>query len=227
MLGRYSLDEEGLIYAGGEFDEFRYKTYEVDKDGIIPVLDEEYFDDDIVSKFVDFVRITFGEEHLEENLEYIADALIESGTTARKTPRDTIRRYFLFDFIKDHVSTYNKRPIYWLFQSDGRRKAFNALIYMHRYDKNTVALVRTDYLHELQKKIEAEKVRLQGIIDSDLSTTEKNKAKKKLKKLDKNTEELREYDEKLNHLANQQIEINLDDGVKENYKKFDDVLKNI
>lgn len=227
MFGRYSLDEEGLVYAGGEFDKSRYKTFPVDEDGIIPVLDDEYFDDDIVARFVEFVKVTFGEEHLEENLEYIADALIESGTSAQKTPRETIRRYFLYDFIKDHVSTYNKRPIYWLFQSDGRGKAFNALIYMHRYDKDTVARVRTDYLHELQKKIEAEKVRLQGIIDSDLSTREKNKAKKKLKKLEKDTKELREYDEKLNHLANQQIEIDLDDGVEVNYKKFANVLTNI
>jgi type II restriction/modification system DNA methylase subunit YeeA len=227
MLGRYSLDEEGLVYAGGEFDHSKYETFKADKDGIIPVLDKEYFDDDIVARFVEFVKATFGEENLEENLEYIADALIEGGTSGQDTARETIRRYFLFDFIKDHTSEYNKCPIYWLFQSDGRGKAFNALIYMHRYDKGTVSRVRTDYLHELQNKIESEKVRLQNIIDSDLSGRQRTQAKKDLEKLEKQTAELKEYDRKLNHLANQQIEIDLDDGVKENYAKFDEVLKNI
>ena len=227
MLGRYSLDEEGLVYAGGEFDHSKYETFKADKDGIIPVLDKEYFDDDIVARFVEFVKVTFGKENLEENLEYIADALIEGGTSGQDTARETIRRYFLFDFIKDHTSEYNKCPIYWLFQSDGRGKAFNALIYMHRYDKGTVSRVRTDYLHELQNKIESEKVRLQNIIDSDLSGRQRTQAKKDLETLEKQTAELKEYDQKLNHLANQQIEIDLDDGVKENYAKFDEVLKNI
>lgn len=227
MLGRYSLNEEGLVYAGGEFDHSKYETFKADKDGIIPVLDKEYFDDDIVARFVEFVKATFGEENLEENLEYIADALIEGGTSGQDTARETIRRYFLFDFIKDHTSEYNKCPIYWLFQSDGRGKAFNALIYMHRYDKGTVSRVRTDYLHELQNKIESEKVRLQNIIDSDLSGRQRTQAKKDLETLEKQTAELKEYDQKLNHLANKQIEIDLDDGVKENYAKFDEVLKNI
>jgi len=227
MLGRYSLDEEGLVYAGGEFDHSKYETFKVDKDGIIPVLDKEYFDDDIVARFVEFVRVIFGEENSEENLKYIADALIEGGTSGQDTARETIRRYFLFDFIKDHTSEYNKCPIYWLFQSDGRGKAFNALIYMHRYDKGTVSRVRTDYLHELQNKIESEKVRLQNIINSDLSGRQRTQAKKELETLEKQTAELKEYDQKLNHLANQQIEIDLDDGVKENYAKFDEVLKKI
>jgi len=227
MLGRYSLDEEGLVYAGGEFDHSKYETFKADKDGIIPVLDKEYFDDDIVARFVEFVKVTFGKENLEENLEYIADALIEGGTSGQDTARETIRRYFLFDFIKDHTSEYNKCPIYWLFQSDGRGKAFNALIYMHRYDKGTVSRVRTDYLHELQNKIESEKVRLQNIIDSDLSGRQRTQAKKELETLEKQTAELKEYDQKLNHLANQQIEIELDDGVKENYAKFEKVLKKI
>lgn len=227
MLGRYSLDEEGLVYAGGEFVHTKYETFKADKDGIIPVLDKEYFDDDIVARFVEFVKVTFGEANLEDNLEYIADALIEGGTSGQDTARETIRRYFLFDFIKDHTSEYDKCPIYWLFQSDGRGKAFNALIYMHRYDKGTVSRVRTDYLHELQNKLESEKVRLQNIIDSDLSGRQRTQAKKDLETLEKQTAELKEYDQKLNHLANQQIEIDLDDGVKENYAKFDEVLKNI
>lgn len=224
MLGRYSLNEEGLAYAGGEFDESRYETFKVDKDGIIPILDDEYFDDDIVARFIDFLKVTFGEETLEENLDYIAETL---GRRAREISRQAIRRYFANDFYKDHVQTFNKRPIYWLFQSDGRRKAFNALMYMHRYDSGTVARVRTDYLHELQKKIEAEKLRLQGVIDSDLSTREKNNAKKKLEKLSKDAEELIKYDADINHIANQQIEIDLDDGVEENYSKFADVLSRI
>jgi hypothetical protein len=227
MLGRYSLDEEGLVYAGGEFDHSKYETFKADKDGIIPVLKKEYFDDDIVARFVEFVKVTFGKDNLEENLEYIADALIGGGIIGQDTARETIRRYFLFDFIKDHTSEYNKCPIYWLFQSDGTGKAFNALIYMHRYDKGTVSRVRTDYLHELQNKIESEKIRLQNIIDSDLSGRQRTQAKKDLEKLEKQTAELKEYDRKLNHLANQQIEIDLDDGVKENYAKFDEVLKNI
>ncbi|MEJ6952102.1 BREX-1 system adenine-specific DNA-methyltransferase PglX [Natronospora cellulosivora (SeqCode)] len=224
MLGRYSLDEEGLVFAGGEFDDSKYQSFEVDSNGIIPILDDEYFDDDIVARFIEFLRVTFGEEKLEENIEYIAETL---GRRARETAREAIRRYFVNDFYKDHVQTYNKRPIYWLFQSDGRRKAFNALIYMHRYDSGTVSRVRTDYLHELQKKIEAEKGRLRSILDSDLSTREKNKARKKLDKLNKDTEEFIKYDEVLNHIAMQQIEIDLDDGVQENYQKFADVLARI
>jgi type II restriction/modification system DNA methylase subunit YeeA len=225
MLGRYSLDVEGLAYAGGEFDESKYQTFKPNESGIIPICKDEYFDDDIVTRFIEFLKVAFGEENLEENLQFIADAL----PGRSKDPRERLRKYFLTKsrFYKDHTRRYNKRPIYWLFQSDSRGKAFNALIYMHRYDKGTVSKVRIDYLHELQKKLEAEKKRLQGIIDSDMSSSDKAKARKRLDSIDKDLKELVEYDKELNHVANQQIEIDLDDGVKENYPKFEDVLAKI
>ncbi|SDC85400.1 MULTISPECIES: BREX-1 system adenine-specific DNA-methyltransferase PglX [unclassified Candidatus Frackibacter] len=225
MLGRYSLDVERLAYAGGEFDESKYQTFKPNESGIIPICKDEYFEDDIVTRFIEFLKVTFGEENLEDNLQFIVDAL----PGRSKDPRERLRKYFLTKsrFYKDHTRRYNKRPIYWLFQSDSRGKAFNALIYMHRYDKGTVSKVRIDYLHELQKKLEAEKKRLQGIIDSDMSSSDKAKARKRLDSIDKDLKELVEYDKKLNHVANQQIEIDLDDGVKENYPKFEDVLAKI
>ncbi|KXS37151.1 MAG: type I restriction-modification system methyltransferase subunit [Candidatus Frackibacter sp. T328-2] len=225
MLGRYSLDVEGLAYAGGEFDESKYQTFKPNESGIIPICKDEYFEDDIVTLFIEFLKVTFGEENLEENLQFVVDAL----PGRSKDLRVRLRKYFLTKsrFYKDHTRRYNKRPIYWLFQSDSRGKAFNALIYMHRYDKGTVSKVRIDYLHELQKKLEAEKKRLQGIIDSDMSSSDKAKARKRLDSIDKDLKELVEYDKELNHVANQQIEIDLDDGVKENYPKFEDVLAKI
>ncbi|MCK8827428.1 BREX-1 system adenine-specific DNA-methyltransferase PglX [Natroniella acetigena] len=225
MMGRYSLDQEGLVYAGGEFDESKYQLFKPNEAGIIPICKDEYFEDDIVVRFIEFLKVTFGEENLEENLKFIADALPGRSSNAR----DRIRKYFLTKsrFYKDHTQRYNKRPIYWLFQSDSWGKAFNALIYLHRYDPGTVSKIRIDYLHELQKKLEAQKQRLDRVIGSDMSSTEKRKAKKKLNKIEKDLAELVEYDEKLNHVANQQIEIDLDDGVKENYPKFEDVLANM
>lgn len=216
MFGRYSLDEEGLIYAGGEFDPTRYKTFPADEDNILPILSGSYFEDDIVSKFVDFVKITFSEETLEENLDFIADAI---GRKPNETAKETLRRYFLNDFFKDHVQTYKKRPIYWLFTS-GKEKAFNCLIYMHRYDKTTLSRIRTDYLHEVQTRMEAEKLQLLEIIEGDFSAKEITKAKKELKALEKKIDELKAYDELLHHIADMQIEIYLDDGVKVNYEKF-------
>lgn len=215
-FGRYSLDEEGLIYAGGEFDPSRYKTFPADKDNILPILPGPYFEDDIVSRFVDFVRITFGEETLEENLDFVADAI---GRNKNETSRETLRRYFLNDFFKDHVKTYKKRPIYWLFTS-GKEKAFNCLIYMHRYDKTTLSRIRTDYLHEYQIRLDAEKKDLLNIIEGDSTAKEISNAKKQLKSLEKKIDELRAYDEFLHHMADMQIEIDLDDGVKVNYEKF-------
>ena len=225
MMGRYSLDEEGLAYAGGEFDESKYQTFEPNEAGIIPICKDEYFDDDIVARFIDFLKVTFGEEHLEENLEFISESL----PGRRKNPRERIRKYFITKsrFYKHHLQRYNKRPIYWLFQSDSRGKAFNALMYMHRYDKGTVSKIRVDYLHELQKKLEAEKRRLERTVESDVSSREKGKAKKRINKIEKDLEELKDYDQQLNHIANQQIEIDLDDGVKENYPKFEDILANM
>lgn len=152
-FGRYSLDESGLIYAGGEFNPSRYKTFPVDKDNILPILPGSYFDDDIVSRLVDFICVTFGKETLGENLDFIAEAI---GQKKGETARDTLRRYFLNEFYKDHLQLYKKRPIYWLFSS-GKEKAFNCLVYMHRYDKTTLSRIRTDYLHEYQIRLEAEK----------------------------------------------------------------------
>jgi hypothetical protein len=220
MFGRYSLDEEGLVYAGGKFNPERYKTFQVDKDNIIPVFSEAYFEDDIVTRFVEFVKVTFGEETLEENLEFIADTL---GKKNGETARETIRRYFLNDFFKDHVQTYKKRPIYWLFTS-GKQKAFNCLIYMHRYDKTTLSRIRTDYLHPLQIRLHAERKSLLEVIEGGGTAKEISNAKKELKQLDLKIEELKAYDELLHHMADMQIEIDLDDGVAVNYAKFNGLL---
>lgn len=215
-FGRYSLDEEGLIYAGEEFDPNRYQTFPADQDNILPILPDSYFEDDIVSRFIQFVEVTYGKETLEENLAYIADVL---GRKKNETSRETIRRYFLNDFYKDHVQTYKKRPIYWLFTS-GKEKAFNCLTYMHRYDKTTLSRIRTDYLHEVQNRYEARKQDLINIIEGDSTSKEIRDAKKELKSIERKIDELIAYDEKLHHMADQQIEIDLDDGVKVNYEKF-------
>lgn len=222
-FGRYSIDEEGLIYADGEFDASRYKTFSADADNILPILPGAYFEDDIVERFVDFVRVTFSEETLEENLGFIAEAL---GRKKNETARETLRRYFLNDFYKNHVQVYKKRPIYWLFTS-GKEKAFNCLIYMHRYDKTTLSRIRTDYLHEVQTRLDAEKVDLLSIINGDSTTKEISSAKKELKSLDKKIDELKAYDELLHHMADMQIEIDLDDGVKVNYEKFKGLVAKI
>ncbi|PKF86733.1 SAM-dependent methyltransferase [Bacillus sp. BA3] len=223
ILGRYSLDQDGLIFAGGKFNPEKYKSFEVDRDNILPILSGAYFEDDIVSRFVDFVRVTFSEEKLEENLDFIVDAI---GRKNNETAREALRRYFLNDFYRDHVQVYKKRPIYWLFTS-GKQKAFNCLIYMHRYDKTTLSRIRTDYLHEYQIRLGAEKKDLLSIIEGDYTTKEISNAKKKLKTLDKKIEELKEYDELLHHMADMQIEIHLDDGVAVNYEKFKGLVAKI
>ena len=223
LLGRYSLDKEGLVYAGGEFDASVYKTFPADEDNIIPILSDTYFNDDIVTKIIDFVLITFSEETLEENLDFIAAAISRK---KNETARESLRRYFLNDFYKDHVQVYKKRPIYWLFTS-GKEKAFNCLIYMHRYDKTTLSRMRTDYLHEVQIRLDAEKKDLLYIIEGDSTTKEISNAKKELKSLDKKIDELKDYDELLHHMADMQIEIDLDDGVKVNYEKFKGLVAKI
>lgn len=223
MFGRYSLDEEGLIFAGGQFNQDKYSKFKVDNDNILPILSGTYFEDDLVSRFVEFVKTTFGEEKLTENLDYIADVLSrKKGETAK----ETIRRYFLNDFFKDHVQSYKKRPIYWLFTS-GRQKAFNCLIHMHRYDKTTLSRIRTDYLHEYQIRLDSERKSLVSIIEGDSTTKEISNAKKELKVLDKKIEELKEYDELLHHMADMQIEIDLDEGVAVNYEKFKGLVAKI
>lgn len=220
ILGRYSLDQEGLVYAGGKFELENNKLTLVDRDNIIPILSDPYLEDDLVAKLIEFIAIAFGKEALTVNLEYIAGSLDKR---EGETPKETIRRYLRDDFYKDHLQLYKKKPIYWLFTS-GKQKAFNCLIYMHRYDKSTLSRIRTDYLHELQIRMDAEKKTLLDIINGDGTTKEISNAKKELKFLDLKIEELRAYDEKLHHMADMQIEIDLDDGVAVNYAKFEGLL---
>ena len=257
MFGRYSLDQEGLIYAGGNFDKFykiveeplldmigeeildsngetiitgeRYGkikinnewmdvTFSPDLDNCIPITDEEYFTDDIVARFVEFIKTVYGADTLEENLDFIANALGNKGATSK----EVIRNYFLKDFYKDHLKTYQKRPIYWMFDS-GKQNGFKALIYMHRYDADTVGRVRTDYLHQAQRYVETAMQSAQYTIDNASSASEKSKATKAVTKYTKQLAEMKIYDEAIAHIANQRIEINLDDGVKVNYAKFQGV----
>ncbi len=219
IFGRYSLDQEGLVCADDNFNIDNYSTFLPDQDAILPVLDTEYFDDDIVEKFIEFIKTAFGHEHLEENLDFIAGALHKSGSTST----DQIRNYFLTDFFKDHAKKYKKRPIYWQFNS-GRQKGFRCLIYLHRYDPTTVARIRTDYLHKTQKAIEDNIERCNSIIESNSTKkSDKTRAQKDKNKLLKQLEETRVYDEALAHVANQMIDLDLDDGVKENYKKFQNI----
>lgn len=242
MFGRYSIYEDGLMYAGGEWDYNKYEnaawhadgkpetlkfyqnTYFMpDKDNIIPITDEEYFSDDIVSRFCEWVKIVYGEKSLETNLDFIAKALGNKGNTSR----EVIRNYFLNNFFKDHCNTFSvtgsgKRPIYWLFDS-GKQNGFKALIYMHRYDADTVGRVRTDYLHRAQKYVENAMQSAQYTIDNAKSASEKSKATKAVTKYTKQLAEMKIYDEAIAHVANQRIEIDLDDGVKVNYAKFQGV----
>ena len=218
MFGRYSLDQEGLQYAGGEFNLNNYSKFVPDEDNIIPVLDSEYFEDDIVGRFVEFVKICFGEETLEENLDFIANALSKN----KKPSREKIRDYLLKNFFNDHKKNYKKCPIYWQFSS-GKQNGFNCLVYMHRYEPSLVARIRTDYLHKTQKAIEQAISNCDNIIDNSSSNTEIARATKDKSKLQKQLQETQEYDEALAHIANQNIEIDLDDGVKVNYAKFQNV----
>ena len=218
MFGRYSLDEEGLIYAGSLWKTSNYNKFIPDDDNIIPILDNEYFEDDIVGRFVEFVKVVFDEETLEENLDFISKSLKKQGNTSR----EIIRNYFLTDFYKDHLKTYKKHPIYWLFDS-GKNNGFKALIYMHRYEPDTVARVRTDYLHKTQKALETAIASNERIIENSSNASEKVKSVKYKNILVKQLEETLKYDEALAHIANQKIVIDLDDGVKVNYAKFQGV----
>ena len=225
MFGRYSLDVDGLAYAGREWDESKYKTFKPDKNNIIPICDDEYFEDDIVGRFVEFVEVVYGSDTLEENLKFISDTL-----GGRGTPREIIRKYFLNDFFKDHCSTYSvtgsgKRPIYWLFDS-GRKNGFKALMYVHRYQPDTIARLRTDYVHEQQARYRSAIESIEKNIES-ASRSEKVKLTKKLNKLKEQEIEIREYEEKVHHLADQMISIDLDDGVKHNYEIFKEILAKI
>lgn len=214
MFGRYSLDVDGLVYAGGDWDNSKYSTYIPDDDNCIPVTDEEYFEDDIVGRFVEFVKVVYGKETLEENLTFIANALGNKGTTSR----DVIRNYFLNDFIKDHIKTYQKRPIYWMFDS-GKKNGFKALVYMHRWNADTTGNMRVEYLHRMQRVYDKEIERMQEIIDNSHDNKEMNAATKIKEKLQKQLKETKDYDALIAHLALSRIDIDLDDGVKVNYEK--------
>lgn len=214
MFGRYSLDNDGLAYAGGEWDNSKYDTFVPDEDNCIPITDEEYFEDDIVGLFCAWLKKVYGEDTLEENLDFIANALGNKG----KTSREVIRNYFLTDFIKDHIKTYQKRPIYWLFDS-GKQNGFKALVYMHRWNADTIGNVRVEYLHRIQRVYEKEITRMQEIIDNSHDNKEIPNATKRKEKLQKQIKETKDYDAKIAHLALSRIDIDLDDGVKVNYEK--------
>lgn len=220
MFGRYSMDVDGLAYAGGAWDGSKYQTFMPDKDNIIPICDDDYFDDDITGRFIKWVETVYGANPLEENLKFIANALGGKGSA-----REVIRNYFISDFYADHLKTYQKRPIYWLFDS-GKKGGFKALSYMHRYQPDTIARIRTDYVHEQQSRYRTAIADLQQRING-VSTGDRVKLTKQLTKLEAQAEEIRTYEEKIHHLADQMIPIDLDDGVKVNYAKFADVLAKI
>lgn len=220
MFGRYSLDVDGLAYAGGAWDAAKYKTFIPDADNILPICDDAYFPDDIVGRFIDFVRTVYGADTLDENLKFIADALGGKGT-----PQEVIRSYFLNDFYADHCKIYQKRPIYWLFDS-GKKNGFKCLIYLHRYRPDTIARIRTDYVHELQSRYRTAIEDLTNRL-ATAAPVERARLNKQLTRRKDQAAELHTYEEKIHHLADQMITIDLDDGVKHNYAIFQDVLAKI
>ena len=226
MMGRYSLDKPGLIYAhsGNEaFDPSQYETFPADEDGIIPVTDTAWFDDDAANRLVQFISVAWPEEHLQENLTFIAESL---GPKKGESPRDTIRRYLSQGFFKHHMKMYKKRPIYWLFSS-GKGKAFECLVYLHRYNEGTLSRMRTEYVIPLQGKIDARIEQLKDDIQAATSTAHGKKLQKEREKLVKQQAELQTFDEKLRHYADKRIALDLDDGVKVNYGKFGDLLAEV
>ncbi|MBE3824871.1 BREX-1 system adenine-specific DNA-methyltransferase PglX [Vibrio parahaemolyticus] len=234
-MGRYSLDREGLIYAhsGNEgFDklvaEGAYKTFPADEDGIIPLTDQEWFKDDATNRFREFVQVVWGEEHLQENLDFVAESLCLNAIKPKKSESalETIRRYLSTQFYKDHLKTYKKRPLYWLFSS-GKQKAFECLVYLHRYNEGTLSRMRTEYVTPLLGKYDAYAEQLEKQIETADSTSEANRFKKELDALIKKQVELREFDDKLKHYADMRISLDLDDGVKVNYGKFGDLLADV
>ncbi len=231
MFGRYSLDVDGLVLANqgdtlqnylGKMPDPDNVRFMPDADAIIPITDELYFEDDIVARFADFLVAAYGEETLEENLAFVADAL---DPAAKGTPRDTVRSYFCKEFFADHCQTYKKRPIYWLFDS-GKKGGFRALTYLHRYQPDLLARVRTDYVHELQQRYRTRIEQLEAEADQ-LGGAQQVRLNKRIAKLQAQLAETQPFEEKLHHLADQMIEIDLDDGVKVNYAKFQDVLAKI
>lgn len=226
MMGRYSLEEEGVIYANAnneDFDSSRYSRFAADEDGIVPITDEEWFDDDASLRFAEFLRVAWPVETLNDNLKFVANSLVaKSG----ETPIDTIRRYLSRDFFKDHLKTYKKRPIYWLFSS-GKEKAFEALVYLHRYNAGTLSRMRTEYVVPLQGRLSSRIEQLDASIASASSTAAATRIRKELERYKKKLAELVQYDEQLRHFADQRIELDLDDGVKVNYGKFGDLLAEV
>lgn len=221
MFGRYSLDVEGLAYAGGEFDQNKYQSFTPDKDNIIPICDDEYFEDDIVGRFIKFIEVVYGKSTLDENLSFIASALGGKGN-----PRDVIRSYFLNDFYKDHCKIYQKRPIYWLFDG-GKKNGFKALMYIHRYQPDLIARLRTDYVHETQSRLNHSIDMINTQLDGNLTTSEKVRLNKELTKFKAQAEEVKKYEEIVHHWADKMEPMDLDDGVKVNYEKFTDLLAKI
>ncbi|MEQ5239771.1 MULTISPECIES: BREX-1 system adenine-specific DNA-methyltransferase PglX [Morganellaceae] len=235
MNGRYSLDLEGLVYSHSGnigFDECvskgAYSTFPADEDGIIPLTDKEWFKDDATNRFREFVQVVWGEEHLQENLDFVAESLCLNAIKPKKSESalETVRRYLSTQFYKDHLKTYKKRPIYWLFSS-GKQKAFECLVYLHRYNEGTLSRMRTEYVTPLLGKYDAYAEQLEKQIETADSTSEANRFKKELDALIKKQVELREFDDKLKHYADMRISLDLDDGVKVNYGKFGDLLADV
>ncbi|MGO2009063.1 hypothetical protein [Vreelandella alkaliphila] len=234
MMGRYSLDKPGLILASqGEtvrdyLAQIPEPSFAPDKNAIIPLTDQEWFPDDATNRFRDFVRIIWGEEHLQANLDFVAESLCLHAIKPKKgeAALDTIRRYLSTQFFKDHLRTYKKRPIYWLFSS-GKQKAFECLVYLHRYNESTLAEMRTDYVIPLTTKLASYVEKLEQDKDASTSAAEAKAIEKELGKLYKQQAELNTFDEKLRHYADQRITLDLDDGVKVNYGKFGDLLAEV
>jgi len=227
MMGRYSLDEPGLIYAHSgnqDFDAERYASFPADNDGILPMTDMDWFGkEDTANRIAEFIQVAWPPESLDENLKFVADSL---GPKAAEVPIETIRRYLCTSFYKDHLQTYKRRPIYWLFSS-GKKRAFQALVYLHRYNEGTLARMRMDYVVPLQSRMSARIDQLKDDIEASISTADRRKREKEREKLIKQLAELRLFDEKLRYVADQRISIDLDDGVKVNYGKFGDLLAEV
>lgn len=226
MMGRYSLDHPGLIYANSGnigFDQSKYETFPADDDGIVPVMDMDWFPDDAASRFEEFLTVAWSPETLEENLKYVADSLAPKGG---ESSRETIRRYISTQFYKDHMQTYKKRPIYWLFSS-GKQRAFECLVYLHRYNDATLSRMRNEYVTPLQGKFSAQAEYLDNEVKAAISTAESNRLQKQLDTLRKKQVELSAFDDLLRHYADQRISLDLDDGVKVNYGKFGGLLAEV
>ncbi|MBF0099876.1 MAG: class I SAM-dependent DNA methyltransferase [Desulfobacterales bacterium] len=223
MMGRYSLDKPGLIYAHSGnigFDPFQYTIFPADDDGIIPIMDQEWFKDDATTRFVEFLKVAWSPETLNENLKFVADTL---KAKTNETPVDTIRRYLSTGFFKDHLKTYKKRPIYWLFSS-GKQKAFECLVYLHRYNESTLSRMRSAYVTPLQGHFSARIEFLQNEKDASTTASTQRKFQKEIELLNKKLVELRKFDDELRHYADMKISLDLDDGVKVNYGKFGNLL---